>query len=73
MRLARAPGGLSMTAPVVLAAAAHAEVDTDVANQSHTDGIYERDASDGEQFHVSMLHGPFCPRQLTGAYSQRDV
>jgi hypothetical protein len=28
---------------------------------------------DGEQFHVSMLHVPFCPRQLTGANSQRDV
>jgi hypothetical protein len=28
---------------------------------------------DGEQLHVSMLHVPFGPRQLTGANSQRDV
>jgi len=42
MRLARAPGGLSMTATVVLVAAAHAEVDTDFAKQSHTDGIDEQ-------------------------------
>jgi hypothetical protein len=42
MRLARAPGGLSVTATVVLAPAAHAEVDTDFAKQSRTHGIYER-------------------------------
>jgi hypothetical protein len=42
MRLARAPGGLRMTATVMLTAAAHAEVDTDFAKQSHTDGIYQQ-------------------------------
>jgi hypothetical protein len=31
-----------MTATVVLAAAAHAEVDTDFAKQSQTDAIYEQ-------------------------------
>ena len=28
---------------------------------------------DGEQLHVSMVHVPFGPWQLIGAYSQRDV
>ena len=40
MRLARAPGRPSLTATVMLAAAVHAEVDTDFAKQSHTDGTY---------------------------------
>ena len=61
MRLARAPGGLSMTATVVLAAVAHGEVDTDFAKQSGLQVMLFADVSAG--LTAPRISGTFAPQE----------